>query len=493
MELNSCSDSFETYSYLRSHVLRTVEAISVESSVNGKGCFASKKSPTRAFLHSLFNKHATLVTQYAELRRHGLSLNFIQPSIGGDAACENAKQIMEENENLFKIELEKVEFGGAAKKRNQKTNSVEIKNDVLQFSLPFSLQPGFDCVHVESLPEDIYSPIIPLLRYVGPSHFVRLLSALLCERRIILISKSITRLSMCVRAASSVLAQGLLLWKHVLIPVLPPHMLKLLSVKAPYLVGVLKQFAPRLSSISGLSDVLCVNLDVNELNTVNMATPRITVPDMLKKVQGRTDEAAAEVLANDLDEIFQADQKLWQQVDKNGNEKKESVKASEPEDGIGLSRESSSKKTSLFARSKPKDGQVLRRALSLHERRQESVDAAVAFGKMIRDSLMKDGDDDDPTVAEEKLELAVPKYSAPSAEILGDIGCVEACTVAENHGGEEDIRAALTCFFVHMYGDLGMYLSETGGLVQLFQHGVLSWISRTLTVHFDLNSQSILA
>jgi hypothetical protein len=72
------------------------------------------------------------------------------------------------------------------------------------------------------------------------------------------------------------------------------------------------------------------------------------------------------------------------------------------------------------------------------------------------------------------------------------MGCVEACTVAENHGGEEDIRAALSCFFLHMYGDMGklyvnvrvkdivalhsnanavlhlcvltgMYLSETGG------------------------------
>jgi len=30
-------------------------------------------------------------------------------------------------------------------------------------------------------------------------------------------------------------------------------------------------------------------------------------------------------------------------------------------------------------------------------------------------------------------------------------------------GGEEDVRAALTCFFIHMYGDMGMYLSETQG------------------------------
>lgn len=175
---------------------RTVEAISIESNVNKRGCFATKKSPTRAFLHSLFNKHATLTTQYAELRRRGLSLNFLQTdgaSMGGDAACEQAKRTMEENENLFKITIERIEFGGTSKRKNPNGNSVQMQNDVLEFYLPMALQPGFDCVAVESLPEDIYCPIMPLLRYIGTSHFVRLLSALLCERRIILISQSITR------------------------------------------------------------------------------------------------------------------------------------------------------------------------------------------------------------------------------------------------------------------------------------------------------------
>jgi hypothetical protein len=149
-----------------------------------------------------------------------------------------------------------------------------------------------------------------------------------------LISKSITRLSMCVRAAASVLAQGLLSWKHVLIP---PHMINLLSVKAPYIVGVLKQYAPRLSRINGLVDVLCVNVDANELNTVNMATPRITVPDMLRKTSGKkTEQPAAEMLANDLDEIFQADMKLWQQSDKGDQKAKDVVvKVPEPVSDLG--------------------------------------------------------------------------------------------------------------------------------------------------------------
>eukprot|EP00804_Cyclotella_cryptica_P019971 CCRYP_007890-RA/>CCRYP_007890-RA protein AED:0.06 eAED:0.06 QI:175/0.87/0.77/1/1/1/9/101/1035 len=448
-----------------SSLLKSIEAISSEATVNRKGCFATKKSPTRAFLHSIFNKHAALTTQYAELRRHGLSLNFVETTlpdgspVGGDAACENAKRIMEENENLFKITIEKVEFGGTARRKNKSRNSFQMPNDELQFHLPFALQPGFECVPLEPLPEDIYSPIIPLLRYIGPSHFVRLLSALLCERRIILISKSVTRLSMCVRAASSMLAQGLLMWKHVMIPVLPPHMLKFLSVKAPYLVGILKQYAPGLSRIRGLSDVL--------------------LPDMLRKIPGKKSEAAAaEMLANDLDEIFQADQKLWQQDDKSagtGNDKTVGVKAPDNSNDAAAensANESSNKKSNLFDKltkqSSKKEGLgAAKKTLSLAERRQGSVDAAVAFGKMIRDSLesqLKDDDKrDESSAVEDDAKLVSPKYSAPSQEMLGDIGCVEACTVAENHGGEEDIRAALTCFFVHMYGDMGMYLSETGG------------------------------
>ena len=175
--------------------------------MNRKGCFSKKKNPLRSFLHALFNQHATLITQYDELRRYGLSLNFTQPASSTNnrwSACDAAKRVMEENEDLFRVTLDKVEFGPIGKKKGNiyDDGGARMNKDILSFYLPISLQPSFECLHPrEALPEDIGSPIIPLLRYVGPSHFIRLLSALLCERRIILISKSITRLSMCVRAA----------------------------------------------------------------------------------------------------------------------------------------------------------------------------------------------------------------------------------------------------------------------------------------------------
>lgn len=466
-----------------SSVLKTVEAVTVESQVNKKGCFAKKKDPVRSFLHALFNRHATLITQYAELRRHGLSLNFTQaPNNGmilseGKSACETAKTIMEENEDLFRIKLDKIEFGtvGVGNKKGSSNGggtNLYIEKDIVQFYLPPTLQPGFECLPLESIPEDIASPIIPLLRYIGPSHFVRLLSALLMERRVILISKSITRLSMCVRAASSILAQGLLLWKHILIPIVPPHMLRFLSVKAPYLVGILYPSASMLGKIEGLTDVLCVNVDKNELKTLNMTNPRSTVPDMLKRM-GKTSKKSdsgpnsAECLAKDLDEIMKADQLLWLQEAGGYEKMKENgVKALDSSEHELLNNSDHSMaytKESIIGKMKKK--LKLNKKL-LDESRDigNPTDAAVAFGKMIRSTFQKDGEDDlDHSAAmddEDNAEVA-PKYAAPSHDI--DIGSVEASIVAENEGGEEDIRAALTCFFIHMYGDMGMYLSETHG------------------------------
>lgn len=484
----------------------------IESKVNKQGCYSKKKDPVRSFLHSLFNAHATLITQYAELRRHGLSLNFTQPPpsslrLSGSyatapSACDTAKAVMEDNEDLFRITLDKLEFGavgcvggdaagvggGGKDKRRVNVSNIRIEKDVVSFYLPPTLQPGFECLPVEIVPEDLASPIIPLLRYIGSTHFVRLVSALLCERRIILISKSVTRLSMCVRAAAAVLAQGLLLWRHVLIPVVPPHMIQHLGVRAPYLVGMLHPYASRLGKVEGLTDVLCVNLDKNEVKTLNMSNPRATVPDMLKKAGKRSSSdavGAPECLARDLDEIAKADLALWHQegaranggggAAAGGGTREGGVKGGlDSSENLRADGAAATKRESLLEKMKnPMKRSITitkQRVMSMEEKRQyeTSVDAAVAFGKMIRKSFaVKDGDEDgDDANDEDESDIqanAAPKYVAPSHDIhIGSSG-VEPSIVAENEGGEEDVRAALTCFFIHMYGDMGMYLSETQG------------------------------
>ena len=289
-------------------LLKTVEAFMIKARSSGIGSLKKNRDPVRNFLHTVYNNHEKMVSQYAEMRRHGLTLNFTQAPKGyteGGSACDIAKTVMEENEDIFRINVDKLEFGQVGGKKGR---DFEIETDRIQFYLPYSLQPGFECIRQDSIPEDNYSPITPLLRYIGPSNFLRVMSALLCERRIILISSSITRLSMCVKAASSTLAQGLLMWGHALIPVVPPHLISSLTANVPYIVGVLTPFVKRLRELEGLSDVLCVNIDKNELNTFNMPNPRNCVPDLLKKMSRKSDQSvsAAETLANDLDEIFQA-------------------------------------------------------------------------------------------------------------------------------------------------------------------------------------------
>ena len=96
---------------------------------------------------------------------------------------------------------------------------------------------------------------------------MRLINALLSDQKIILVSKNITKLSSCVRGAAAILAQGLLIWRHIQIPVLPPHSFKYLASETPYLIVVLATFRDRLQvdQSPGIQDVFCIDLDIDEI------------------------------------------------------------------------------------------------------------------------------------------------------------------------------------------------------------------------------------
>ena len=88
----------------------------------------------------------------------------------------------------------------------------------------FLLPPSLMTVGGESYAAHGNSSLLPLLRCVGVAHGLRILAALLSERRVIMVSSSPTRLAACSHSALSMLAQGLLHWQHLYIPVLPPHL-----------------------------------------------------------------------------------------------------------------------------------------------------------------------------------------------------------------------------------------------------------------------------
>ncbi len=128
------------------------------------------------------------------------------------------------------------------------------------------------------------APILPLLRCLGIAHTLRLLSATLCERRIIFLSSSTSKLTTCIHALSSILSQGCLSWQHVYVPILPPTMLNFLAAPMPYIIGLLHPpygSVQQLERISGLGEVLAVYLDSNEFKTFGISNPDMSIPDIL--------------------------------------------------------------------------------------------------------------------------------------------------------------------------------------------------------------------
>ena len=53
----------------------------------------------------------------------------------------------------------------------------------------------------------------------GPSRYLLLLAALLCERRVIMVADDLRKLSACIHAAVAALQP--FRWQHILIPMLP--------------------------------------------------------------------------------------------------------------------------------------------------------------------------------------------------------------------------------------------------------------------------------
>jgi len=121
---------------------------------------------------------------------------------------------------------------------------------------------------------------------------------------------------------------------------------------------------------------------------------------------------------------------------------------------------SSKKPAGLLSRIRTRGKSTARSVVSLEERRQytNSVDAAVAFGRMMRSNFgggldESDGGGNDDLTEADDFEAGL-RYSGAARD---GVGVAEASNVSENEGGEEDVRAALTSFFVHMFGVSSTY------------------------------------
>jgi DENN (AEX-3) domain/ENTH domain len=275
--------------------------------------------------------------------------------------------------------------------------------------------------------------ILPLLRCVGVGHAIRILAALLSERRVVLSSYSPTRLAACSHSAVSALAVGLLHWQHLYIPVLPPHLWQYLAAPYPYLIGILSNTVPRLDRTDGLGEVLLINLDTNQMETRGMDTNTILqrLPDLFQsnpdplqnQLQNSRPYTASEELGRDLSEILKEDKKV-------------------------LYGESALNKVSEKAAVATKA--VKQTFLKLRDKGRQYLQNRMQSGNVYDETQASPqeanvGDDDGPS----EVNIMTTDYVY-----------TESC---QNETAEQEVRIAFTSFFLSLLGDMKWYLSQLPG------------------------------
>ena len=151
--------------------------------------------------------------------------------------------------------------------------------------------------------------IFPLLRALSLENALRLWSALLCERRVILVSRSVERLTVCSMGAMQMLQP--LQWACPNIPLLPASKLQALHYPGPYCMGVLGGD----NVIEGINRMnlpltLLVNLDYNSLTILSHDGSTEFIPDLLFINNiGQEDRrpTSIEMLARELSETIRND------------------------------------------------------------------------------------------------------------------------------------------------------------------------------------------
>mmetsp|Transcript_6753 Transcript_6753/g.12510 ORF Transcript_6753/g.12510 Transcript_6753/m.12510 type:complete len:1122 (-) Transcript_6753:179-3544(-) len=106
-----------------------------------------------------------------------------------------------------------------------------------------------------------------LLHALGARRFLLVLTALLSERRIIMVCKNLRKLTVCVCSAIASLQP--FVWQHIFIPLLPSKLLSYACAPYPFLIGLHASHLPEIldpESGLALSEVIVVDLDQGELH-----------------------------------------------------------------------------------------------------------------------------------------------------------------------------------------------------------------------------------
>mmetsp|Transcript_17546 Transcript_17546/g.39646 ORF Transcript_17546/g.39646 Transcript_17546/m.39646 type:complete len:359 (-) Transcript_17546:2122-3198(-) len=163
------------------------------------------------------------------------------------------------------------------------------------------------------------APALPLLRRLGPDRTIRVLSALLSERRVLIVGQRASVVSSCVMALAAMLGHGSLAWQHFILPIVPPNMLTYVSAPMPYLIGMLQAHTRMLGNIQDIGEFLLVNVDktgadalmvYNSSDEVNYAPDILTQTIRFDQPSNQLNFAGVE-LKNTFEDILKCDYRVW--------------------------------------------------------------------------------------------------------------------------------------------------------------------------------------
>ncbi|XP_047489175.1 DENN domain-containing protein 1C-like isoform X3 [Penaeus chinensis] len=124
---------------------------------------------------------------------------------------------------------------------------------------------------VAQCPNHLKLPTIPenrnLSEYynaVDANNMMIIFASMLYERRIIMVSKRLSRLSACVQAANSVIYP--MQWQHIFIPVLPQHLIDYLLAPMPFLIGVNTSLMSKVQ-MDDIGEAVILDADNNTVKT----------------------------------------------------------------------------------------------------------------------------------------------------------------------------------------------------------------------------------
>jgi hypothetical protein len=109
------------------------------------------------------------------------------------------------------------------------------------------------------------TPILPLLEILGVDRFMWMMSAALCERRLLFVSDSVSTVSASVLSMVAVLHP--FVWPHILIPILPRKLLDYATAPVPFIMGLKKYLLSELLAKKSLEGVVVIDVDTGDCRT----------------------------------------------------------------------------------------------------------------------------------------------------------------------------------------------------------------------------------